>query len=760
MDDNDRRGATLDEWMLFDVIMGLTEDLLPVVSNTKAVISAASKIKQLGKTPSTYNKRGEAAGIANWTSKMSTSAEVDAWSEVNDYGICLQTRRVRAIDIDVEDAYDVAAIMEVVAHYLPGAPLRWRANSGKCLIAFWYEGDLPKHVVPVEDGIIELLADGQQFIAAGEHVSGVRYEWSWSGGEGGLPVLPELSREAIHNMMCELELMFSTAPMRIAGARRRLAHLDGNVTPSNGTNPQTVDPTAAVLEAKALSIGRDGEVYIVCPFKGEHTGDSGETTTVYFPAGTRGYEAGHFKCLHAHCAGRSDEEFMEALDVIGAQFEVLGDGDGDGDGFANLPSEAILKSIGAEGGLITGDAVVLDNDLNTNEDGRILASVENIHAVLMRPDLCGNDIRYDTFRDEIVYKPWPHDKRGWRALKDVDYTRLRSVLARTGFNPISREMIRDVVHWVATIRVFDTANEWIDQLQWDGVGRIRSFLHHYMGAEDSPYSSAVSEYMWVALAGRCVEPGCKADAAPIFIGAQGVGKSMAVAAIAPDVRYHAEIRFDEHEDNLSRKIRGKLIAEFAEMRGFQTKEAEAIKAFIVRQYEEWVPKYMEFSTLYPRRLIFIGTSNKDEIFNDETGERRWLPTHVNNVDIEGIKRDRDQLWAEARDIFAVCGIRHFYNKANILAADTRGGMMIFDPWEDIIERWLDAPDIDGICPRDVEYLTIVKVMSEALGMDSKNMKTFEAMRIGKILRKMGFEKSVLRKGKTIFKVWISSVTPK
>ena len=56
-------GATPQEWAHFDVVLGLTEDLLPVVSNPNAVISPQSKMKGLGKTPSRYNRQREVAGI-------------------------------------------------------------------------------------------------------------------------------------------------------------------------------------------------------------------------------------------------------------------------------------------------------------------------------------------------------------------------------------------------------------------------------------------------------------------------------------------------------------------------------------------------------------------------------------------------------------------------------------------------------------------------------------------------------------------------
>jgi putative DNA primase/helicase len=51
--------------------------------------------------------------------------------------------------------------------------------------------------------------------------------------------------------------------------------------------------------------------------------DSGVTETAYFPAGGGGYEQGHYKCLHASCAHRSDADYDAALGYAEAGFDVL-----------------------------------------------------------------------------------------------------------------------------------------------------------------------------------------------------------------------------------------------------------------------------------------------------------------------------------------------------------------------------------------------------------------------------------------------------
>ena len=56
-----------------------------------------------------------------------------------------------------------------------------------------------------------------------------------------------------------------------------------------------------------------GTLNIECPFVSKHTQDSSETATQYFPANTGGYDRGNFKCMHAHCEGRSRADFLAAV---------------------------------------------------------------------------------------------------------------------------------------------------------------------------------------------------------------------------------------------------------------------------------------------------------------------------------------------------------------------------------------------------------------------------------------------------------------
>jgi hypothetical protein len=376
--------------------------------------------------------------------------------------------------------------------------------------------------------------------------------------------------------------------------------------------------------------------------------------------------------------------------------------------------------------------------------GKIEATLGNVLLALRRPDVCRVQIGHDRFNDELMLAPV--GTHAWRMFTDEDYTRLREGLATGGFKEVGRELMRDAVALVAQENAFDSAQVWLDSLPGhDGTARCESFLHRYFGCEDTSYTRAVSMYLWTALAGRVLDPGCQADMAPTILGKQSIGKTSGVKALVPDVAQFVEINLAHRDDNLARSLRGKLVGELGELRGLAGREAEDIKAWISRRHEEWVPKYKEFAVKFARRLVLIGTTNNEEFLVDTTGNRRWLPVRagvLGAVDVEGIARDRDQLWAEGRELFKAGGVA--WRDAEALAAPIHQEHMVRDGWEDVVARWLDERAFDGASPRERKFLRACDVLQEALGVSPKDAGRREQMRIADVLKGLGYERAKVR----------------
>jgi hypothetical protein len=389
-----------------------------------------------------------------------------------------------------------------------------------------------------------------------------------------------------------------------------------------------------------------------------------------------------------------------------------------------------------------------------NKAGRILASIDNVTKAIGSPTFIRHRVAFDEFKDAAMLAPVGTDE--WRTLGDADYTAMRIWMERRGFKPVSKEMARDAVEFVVDKNRFDSAILWLESLEWDGTRRLDTFLPHYFGAEDSAYTRSVSRYMWTALAGRVMSPGIKADMMPILVGGQGVGKSSGVAALVPSEDFFFEMDFNRKEEDLARQMRGRLVAEVGELKGLHSREIEHIKAYITRTHENWVPKFKEFATQFPRRCLIVGTTNKNEFLGDETGERRFLPVVVSAVDRKAIAVDRLQLWAEARERFAEKGV--MWEEAERLARNVHDQHKLVDPWKEDICAWLEAlPEFDDadtgpVANGDRPFTT--SELLGGLGIEVKSKNNLQDKRAAAVLTGLGYVNRNRRVGGDQKRVWI------
>ena len=492
------------------------------------------------------------------------------------------------------------------------------------------------------------------------------------------------------------------------------------VTLEKHRRPEDVnDPAVAFLEANdwIKRFADDGKIYVSCPWGASHTSDdNGPSSTVYFPIGLGGRSDPGFKCMHSHCVGRCATDFLREI------------------GFQDVSSE--FQTLPHNGQLLPA----YDRD----NQGKIYPTRNNLEAALMRSDLCGLEIRRDTFHECAMVAPNGTD--AWRPMADSDYTDLCKRLEKgsNGFKPIPRDLIREMVHNIAEHNRFDSAKHWLESLQWDGVQRVETFLSDYLNVGDTPYSRAVCAYMWTALAGRVISQGVKADMVPVLVGDQGTGKSSVVAAMAPSEKEFLELDLAKHDDDQAREMRGKLVIELGEMRGLRKKEQAALKSFIARRYDTWVPKYMECSIQYARRSLFIGTTNVKEFLVDDTGHRRWLPIDVpghttvgaRNAALEALVRSRDQLWAEAAVLFKKAGIA--WQKAETLASHEHEKFEVIDPWEQKISEWLDTAQDFGMALNSASPFTIDDVLIAVIKVPLERISSPQRSRVASLLRRLGY----------------------
>ena len=148
---------------------------------------------------------------------------------------------------------------------------------------------------------------------------------------------------------------------------------------------------------------------------------------------------------------------------------------------------------------------------------------------------------------------------------------------------------------------------------------------------------------------RALNPGAKADYSLVFVALQGVGKDRVLEAMfAPYYREGIPSPRVSPAD-FALGIAGAIVAHGAEMSAWRKSDVEEQKAALTRCVDHGRRAYGYEARSYPRRTCLAFSSNDVDSLQDATGNRRYWPFDVirDRVDIEGLRRDRDQILAEA-----------------------------------------------------------------------------------------------------------------
>lgn len=374
-------------------------------------------------------------------------------------------------------------------------------------------------------------------------------------------------------------------------------------------------------------------------------------------------------------------------------------------------------------------------DLICGPKGKPIWCAENACAVLETDPAWAGVLAYDEFAAmTLVLQPIPgttvpRSNFTPRALADTDITAAVRWFNRNGFPDATKNTTADAMQAVAAQAVISPVRHYLEGLTWDGTPRVDGWLSNYCGAAESTFTRKAGAAWLVSAVARALSPGCKADCALVLEGRQGAGKSSAIKALAGEAWFHDGLH-DLHSKDASAGLRGKWIIELPELSAMRRSDVEAVKAFLSRTEERYRPAYARAEVVEPRRCVFAGTTNRTDYLTDDTGGRRFWPVTVGKVDVPGLTRDRDQIWAEAVARFRAGESWWLDREAEAEAAKVVATRAAEDPWEADVLRVVAS--LSEVSTRDVFQLLEVP-------LDRRNKA--DAMRITGILTRGGWSRA-------------------
>jgi predicted P-loop ATPase len=234
---------------------------------------------------------------------------------------------------------------------------------------------------------------------------------------------------------------------------------------------------------------------------------------------------------------------------------------------------------------------------------------------------------------------------------------------------------------------------------------------------------------------RVYRPGCKVDTMLILEGLQGIGKSSLFALLGGEWYTDDVAELDTKDAPLG--TRGKWIIEFAELDSMAKALPSKIKAFISRATDHFRLPYDRRAGDFPRECVFCGTINVGTYLRDETGGRRFWPAECKWIDLKALRRDRDQLWAEAKARFE-SGTHWWLDTPELVKAAGEEQDQRFDDdvWVEPVATWLMART----------DTSIAEILIGAIDKKSEYWTQGDKVRVARILTRLGWERYRKRVG--------------
>ncbi|MBI5121315.1 MAG: toprim domain-containing protein [Rhodospirillales bacterium] len=403
------------------------------------------------------------------------------------------------------------------------------------------------------------------------------------------------------------------------------------------------------------------------------------------------------------------------------------------------------------------------SQIRTGADGAPERNEANVITALSNDEAFAGTLIFDEFRQEIIVNrplPWDSQAAIPRPWSDADDVRCAEWLQRREINVAPSVVARSVGAVARDFRIHPV-REYLTSLQWDGVPRLESWANTYLGAEDTRLNRAFGSLWMISAVARIMQPGAKVDHMLILEGPQGAKKSTALKVLAGEDWFTDELAEIGSKD-AAQQMRGVWIIEIAELDAIGRAEVSRIKSFLTRTIDRYRPPYERYVVDVARQCVFAGSVNPDTYLRDETGNRRFWPIRCGRIDLAALRRDRDQLWAEAVAIYKQGGIWWLDDPELIaLAKAEQEERYQTDAWDGLIDHWLafekrrinygygaydDWRDEETARTTPLTDVSVAEILQQAIGIEPGRWTRGDQMRVTAFLKARGWQRYQTRIG--------------
>ena len=368
----------------------------------------------------------------------------------------------------------------------------------------------------------------------------------------------------------------------------------------------------------------------------------------------------------------------------------------------------------------------------------------------------GIRVRYDLFhhRIKVTYKG---DSKTIQEglLTDDTVSATRSLINNTYQIDCGDANTLAAIKEIALDKAYDPVLDMLDECQgkWDGEKRLDTWVIKYLGCKDTPLNRAIGRKVLIAACRRARVPGCKFDTITVPEGVEGTNKSTAIRVLAGDENFSDQSILGASDKEVQEQLDGVWMHESADLAGMKRAEVEHVKAFASRQADRARPAYGRIREDRPRRSIEWGTTNNKQYLLSQTGNRRFWPLETGMIDIEALKRDRDQLLGEAAAYEATGECITLDPSLWGDAREVQEQRRVADAWEDLLDPIPDSVEVneDKYSTRTVtiihksgdgyERVASADVLTSVLQVPKAQQTSAHAQRLAHAMEHLGWDRN-------------------
>lgn len=310
----------------------------------------------------------------------------------------------------------------------------------------------------------------------------------------------------------------------------------------------------------------------------------------------------------------------------------------------------------------------------------------------------------------------------------------------------SENFLLNSLNVIAITHPFNPVLNMILSREYDGIDRL-SELYKALGIEGNKHHQLfLRKWLHQAVALALNDEG---SINPEFVltlqGAQGSGKTSVFRQLAGNPEFFAEgLSIDvQNKDSLIQST-CIWIAEIGELDGTTKKQQANLKSFLTQSFDTYRKPYGRRHEKTQRRTCFCATVNPDKVLRDETGNRRFVIIHVENIDKDFIFNKMTSEWTQQlwRQVYET-----------LYKANGKKGFYLTDEEREYSEN--ANKEFQVPLKAEIELYDLLNWQADAsqwrwwsiteLKLSSKALERYDAAQIGKVIKKIMLKDNRVKK---------------